>query len=75
MVDVENGQSGFTLQARMSKAIVNSTEEAPKATVFSAFAVKETGRALVEIYMNVTSKTTTIVTLIIFKSSFGLVNT
>ena len=56
MVQLQNNPSGFNLQARLSKAVVNGTGEAPKATVFSGFCVKDGEGAQVEIYMNVTSK-------------------
>ena len=56
MVRLQNSPSGFNLQARLSKAVVNGTGEVPKAAVFSGFCVKDGEGAQVEIYMNVTSK-------------------
>ena len=51
--------SEFIIHSRMSKARVNSNSSitASRATVFSGFAMKTDQGALVEFYLNVTSKT------------------
>ena len=50
--------SEFTIHSRMSKAKIapNSSVTVSKATVFSGFAMKTDQGALVEIYLNVTSR-------------------
>ena len=51
-----NTTTGFNFQARSCRAVANATGNTPQATVFCAFAVTEDQGALVEIYMNVSSK-------------------
>ena len=57
LLGVKNS-SEFLIHSRMSKAKVNpnSTITASRATVFSAFALRTDQGAVVELYLNVTSK-------------------